>query len=94
MSPFSVQRFIRRTEALRHQVEVPAPASLDHRVTEHMPNLIPRPSTPCTPAEIVRGTPRWAGVLVLRPVTVFGPSVGTPPVNEIQTAEEQQLRST
>lgn len=75
----------------------PAPVTLDHRVSEHMPALAPRPSTPSTPADIVRGTPRWPGVLILRPVTVFGPSsptsqmVGTPSseVSElIQTPEE------
>jgi hypothetical protein len=45
----------------------------------------------------VRGTPRWPGVLVLRPVTVFGPSspntIGTPgsEISElIQTPEEEQ----
>ncbi|BEI83485.1 hypothetical protein CcaverHIS002_0400890 [Cutaneotrichosporon cavernicola] len=80
MPPISVQRFMRRTEALRR-----APPPLDHRASEHMPTLIPRPSTPSTPAEIVRGTSRWPGVLVLRPVTVFAPpsfsnvsNVGTP----------------
>ncbi len=76
----------------------PAPVTLDHCVNDHMPALAPRPSTPCTPAEIVRGTPRWPGVLVLRPVTVFGPSyspntIGTPgsEISElIQTPEEEQ----
>lgn len=45
------------------------------RVMDRIPPLHPRPSTPATPAEITPGPAKWPAVLVLRPVTVFGPRI-------------------
>lgn len=58
------------------------------RALERIPPLIARPSTPCTPAEIVAGPARWPSVLVLAPVTVFARLSASTIATITQTREE------